>query len=377
MKIKLLRTRYIAYILALAGISWFLFNFLLARQSRVMYDYFIERPADYNIRRAERIAQSIRNSFYQEISKPSKENIHTFVEKYDDIPFLSVNFIYKDPDDILQSIKGSIKDLDILGAEYAYPISRDGEDLGTLLVYDINEAYERGLEEYQQLLLFTRVFFALLLFLVLSILVYREYSYKIDQEKKLAQYEAVHDGLTGLYTQKYFKQYLQKEISRSQRYKRPLSLIMCDVDRFKHFNDTYGHLAGDNALKQIAGIIKDNTRSSDIVARYGGEEFAVLLVEAGHEEAKSVAKRLKSLTSESIKLASRIKDSIEEADFKVKKKILHLTISLGISSYNGHEDYKKEYLIGEADHALYESKNKGRNLVTIYNPDTREFHSFS
>ena len=92
----------------------------------------------------------------------------------------------------------------------------------------------------------------------MSILIYREYSSKIEQEKRVAEYQAVHDGLTGLYTQKYFKEHLEREISRSHRYKRPISLIMCDVDHFKEFNDTYGHLSGDLALKTVARIIDES-----------------------------------------------------------------------------------------------------------------------
>jgi len=276
----------------------------------------------------------------------------------------------------MKSVREGAQEIDILSAEYVYPIKYGDRDIGTLLVYDINKEYKRGLEEYKHMINITRIFFAILLLLLLSVLIYREYSAKIENEKRIAEYQAVHDGLTGLYTQKYFKEHLEREIHRSKRYKSPLSLVMCDIDHFKDFNDTYGHLAGDRALKTVARIIADNVRSSDIVARYGGEEFAILLMEAGAEEAASVAKRLKSLADEALEVADRIKERVQNTAIDVDHDKASVTVSMGISSYNGGDDYKPEYLISEADHALYESKNSGRNLITVFNPQTKEFKNY-
>ncbi|MGD2279357.1 MAG: GGDEF domain-containing protein, partial [Candidatus Omnitrophota bacterium] len=161
-----------------------------------------------------------------------------------------------------------------------------------------------------------------------------------------------------------------------QRYKRPISLIMCDIDFFKRFNDTYGHLAGDEILRTVSRIITENVRASDIVARYGGEEFAILLMETGLKEAQSIAKRLKTLMDQSIEVAERIKDKVETTHISLDHKEVGVTLSMGLSSYDGHEDYKPEYLISEADHALYESKDGGRNLLTVFNPETKEFKSY-
>ena len=378
MKFSIFKTRFIAYLLFLSVISWFLFNFLLNTQSTIMYKYFIERPTTYNLERAERLASSIYQSFRQEVpSPPGLENIKVFIDKYNDIPFLSVNFIYQDSDGGMKSVLSGAKEIDILSAEYVYPIKYGDRDIGTLLVYDINKEYRRGLEEYRHMINITRIFFAILLLLLLSVLLYREYSAKIENEKRIAEYQAVHDGLTGLYTQKYFKEHLEREISRSKRYKSPLSLVMCDIDHFKHFNDTYGHLAGDKALKTVARIIAENVRSSDIVARYGGEEFAILLMEAGMEEAASVAKRLKSLADEALEVADRIKERVQTTPIDVDHEKASVTVSMGISSYNGRDDYKPEYLISEADHALYESKNSGRNIITVFNPQTNKFDQYS
>ncbi len=376
MKFSFLKTRFIAYLALLTILSWFLFNFLLNRQSSIMYQYFIEKPASYNLERAERLSSSIYQSFKKEVPEPSLDKISAFIEKYNDIPFLSVNFVYQDKQGVMRSVLKNVKEVDILNAEYVYPVSYGNREIGTLLVYDINKEYKRGLEEYNNTINITRISFAVLLLLILSVLLYREYSTKIEDEKRLAEYQAVHDGLTGLYTQKYFKEHLEREISRSHRYSRPLSLIMCDVDHFKEFNDTHGHLAGDAALRTVAEIITESVRTSDIVARYGGEEFAVLLMEAGHEEAQSVANRIKTLTDQAMEVADRIKDKVEHTQIPVDHTHATVTLSMGVSSYGGDPDYKPEYLIGQADHALYESKNNGRNRITIYNPATKEFKQY-
>jgi GGDEF domain-containing protein len=375
-KLSFLKTRYFAYLVLLSVLGWFLFNYLLASQSAIMYKYFIEKPTSYNLERAERLASSIYQSFKKEVPEPGMEAITAFINKYNDIPFLSVNFIYQDGSGVMKSVLKDVKEIDILSAEYVYPIKYGDKEVGTLLVYDINKEYKRGLEEYTHTLQMTRLFFGILLVLLFSIFLYREYSGKIERDKRIAEYQAVHDGLTGLYTHKFFIDNLEREINRSLRYKRPISLIMCDVDHFKKFNDTYGHLAGDMALKTVSEIISENTRTTDIVARYGGEEFAVLLIEAGLEQAKNVAKRLKIAVDEAIEVADRIKGRVEKTAITVDHKKVNVTLSMGLSSYDGHPDYKPEYLIGEADHALYESKNNGRNQLTIFDPATKEFKSY-
>lgn len=371
------KIRFVFYIFLLCVISWLLFNFLLNKQSTIMYRYFIEKPAGYNLERAERLSSSIYQSFKSEVTSPTIDNIHDFISKYNDIPFLSVNFIYRDNDGTMQSVLNNVKEIDILNAEYVYPIKSANTEIGTLLIYDINKEYKKGLQEYSHMLYLTRIFFAILLLLLLGLLLYREYSTKIEQQKRIAEYQAVHDGLTGLHTHKYFKDLLEHEIGRSKRYKHPLSLIMCDIDHFKQFNDTLGHLAGDKAIQIVAGIITANVRTSDIVARYGGEEFAVLLLETGFEDAKNIAKRLKTLTDQAVEIASRIKNEVSHTPLKIGRTENHITLSMGVASYDGHEDYKSEYLISEADHALYESKDNGRNLITLFNPETKKFERYA
>lgn len=375
MKFLFLKTRFVLYFVLLSLMSWFLFNFMLNKQSTIMYNYFIEKPAGYNLERAERLASSIYQSFKNEVASPNLPEIKTFIDKYNDIPFLSVNFIYRDDEGLMQSVL-EVKEIDILSAEYVYPIRNGSQEIGTLMVYDINKEYKKGLLEYNHMLNITRTSFAGLLFLILFLLLYREYSAKIEEQKRIAEYRAVHDGLTGLYTHKYFKDLLKHEVDRSKRYKSPLSLIMCDIDYFKNFNDTCGHLAGDTAIQTVARIIADNVRTSDIVARYGGEEFAILLLETGFDEAKNIAKRIKNLTDQAVEIAARIKDEVAATPLTIKSEEKHITMSMGVASYGGKDDYKPEYLISEADHALYESKNNGRNLITLFNSETKKFERY-
>jgi len=163
---------------------------------------------------------------------------------------------------------------------------------------------------------------------------------------------ATTDMMTKLKIHHYFQTVISEEIERCVRYERPLSLIMADIDHFKQFNDTYGHSAGDTVIKQVAAKIKESIREIDIAARYGGEEFAIILPKTESEEAIRVAERLRLSIEEEI---------VEHNDLK-----LNVTISIGVTSFNHDLDSSKQSFIERADAALYESKNKGRNRVTFF-----------
>jgi len=161
------------------------------------------------------------------------------------------------------------------------------------------------------------------------------------------------DSLTNLINHGRFQYLLSRELKTAAKLKRPLSLIMIDIDNFKKFNDTLGHPTGDKALTNIAKIIKKTCRSSDIVARYGGEEFAVVLPETNKESAWG--------------LAERLRQGVEKIDFSEQKTQPHkkLTVSLGLASFP--EDAKdKGRLITLADSALYQAKTAGKNRTHIY-----------
>jgi len=166
---------------------------------------------------------------------------------------------------------------------------------------------------------------------------------------------SITDGLTDLYNFRYLQERLEEETKRAQRFRRPLALIMADIDHFKEFNDTYGHPEGNKVLKVLANILKANVREIDIVGRYGGEEFIIILPEADREEAQRIAERI------------RIK--VEEYNFQNKEDHLNnpnrkITLSLGVTSCF-QESISPQNLIYKVDQALYQAKRKGRNRMEV------------
>ncbi len=162
------------------------------------------------------------------------------------------------------------------------------------------------------------------------------------------------DGLTSAYNKRYFLESLDREINRSSRYGRVLSLVMADIDHFKTINDNHGHLAGDFILRNLAGIIAKNLRREDLFARYGGEEFAIVLPEIDAEGARRVCEKLRSLVAENV--------------FEFDGEQLHVTISLGINtlySEEGEVPPTVDSLIAGADTQLYAAKQAGRNRVCL------------
>jgi diguanylate cyclase (GGDEF)-like protein len=161
---------------------------------------------------------------------------------------------------------------------------------------------------------------------------------------------AITDGLTKLYNSRSFYTQLELEVDRFNRYKHPLALLLLDIDNFKEYNDSYGHLEGDKVLVRFSQIIKTCLRANDSAYRYGGEEFTVILPETNGDEAKTVAQRIRS--------------SLEAEKYKpVPGKVARITISIGVT-----QCYPKEELstfIRRADKAMYLSKENGRNRVSV------------
>ncbi|MBQ3643469.1 MAG: diguanylate cyclase [Candidatus Riflebacteria bacterium] len=164
---------------------------------------------------------------------------------------------------------------------------------------------------------------------------------------------AVTDEMTKLYNHRYFQQRLDEELLRADRYEDHISLLILDVDHFKHFNDTYGHPEGDRVLKTVARLIEKSIREIDIAARYGGEEFVVVCPE-------------KSGTGALVP-AERIRKAIEGFDFRINGVHVPITVSVGAACYPDNATTKAE-LIKKSDTALYYSKENGRNRSTLYNP---------
>lgn len=158
------------------------------------------------------------------------------------------------------------------------------------------------------------------------------------------------DGLTGLRNHRYFYTRLEQEMSRAQRYGHPLSVIILDVDYFKHYNDANGHLMGDHILRDLASCLKISMRENDLVARYGGDEFSVILPETGKAAAMEIGERIRDLVSEHAFLNRE-----SQPGGKV-------TISLGVATFpEDAADIKR--LVGQADDALYVAKKTGRDSV--------------
>lgn len=162
------------------------------------------------------------------------------------------------------------------------------------------------------------------------------------------------DSLTGVFNRRYFFELLGYEFTASQRYERPLSLVMFDVDFLKKINDTYGHQVGDELLKKAAEAVRGELRASDVLARYGGDEFVILLSNSDEHDASMVLER--------------IYREVQSAYIRVDGKKLGITISAGIASIQPEMD-KADQLVMQADRALYTAKNSGRNRMMVFKND--------
>jgi diguanylate cyclase (GGDEF)-like protein len=162
------------------------------------------------------------------------------------------------------------------------------------------------------------------------------------------------DGLTGLANRRHFNEVLEAELKRAVRNRQCLSLILCDVDYFKKYNDQYGHVTGDKCLQNIGAIMRANfKRAGDLPARYGGEEFAVILPETAPDKAVQLAERL------CLALVARaLPHSVTGVQGLV-------TLSAGVVGGQASLEHNAEWFISQADQALYRSKENGRNQVTL------------
>ncbi len=377
----LFRKSFVKYLIVLSVVSWFIFNHLINTQSKIMYQSLAQRPPVYHMR-VTWGTQSILNDFKRKMTNSSISEIKSFLEEYNSLPSFSVDFLYKDKNGKMRSVLQKTTTDKLVKTEYAYPARYGNNKPGKLLIYDINKQMKKRFEEYRRVTSIIKILFVITLILLLSNLLFNEYNLEINKQKKiiesqkrLAEDRARHDAPTGLHTQQYFKDRLQEEINKANKHKYPIALIMCDIDNFKQFNDTHGHLAGDEVLKSVANILKKSVRSYDIVARYGGEEFAMLLF--GTDKEKLFATRRKKLTDVSIVTADRIRKKVESVKLNINNKKLGVTISMGIAIYEAKEAYKTGSFINEADSALYESKNTGRNCITIFDSKTNQFHKCS
>ena len=166
----------------------------------------------------------------------------------------------------------------------------------------------------------------------------------LEAANQALQRKADLDGLTGIYNHAYLMNSMDKEIDRAKRYGTALSIVMIDIDNFKTFNDTHGHLVGDQVLKSVAEYLLDSLRSIDVTGRYGGEEFMLILPNTTRIGALDVAER--------------IRQGIASSGFTLRE--LRISVSAGVAEFNGQT---KDSLIQSADYNMYKAKRKGKNRV--------------
>ena len=233
----------------------------------------------------------------------------------------------------------------LIGDYLCVPLAADGETLGVLYL-ECGQPAQWPLTEAEQAkqTIFKRRAIAVAerLSLALASLKLRE----------LLRNQSIRDPLTGLFNRRYLEESLNRELRRTARTRRPLSIVMLDLDNFKHFNDTFGHQAGDLVLKEVATLARCRLRASDIACRFGGEEFSLILCEADIEGAA--------------KCVRGICEAVKHLSVKYRGETLGgLTLSAGIANFPAHGD-NLEDLINAADTALYTAKREGRDRTIIY-----------
>lgn len=218
---------------------------------------------------------------------------------------------------------------------------------------DVVSLYEKeSLDEVDNLRSAQQVVLIITIFTILieAVFVFRPMVSKISSFARRLQWEATHDYLSGIYNRRAFFMIGEKLLHSSKRNKKPSSIIMIDIDKFKVVNDNYGHAAGDIAIQHVARITKENIRSSDVLARFGGEEFVILLPETNANGA--------------VTLAEKIRIKINETPLSVKNKHITISASFGVSASSLSDD-SLELLIQKADDRLYVAKESGRNKVEV------------
>jgi len=235
--------------------------------------------------------------------------------------FMSVNTKINSIDVFLNSLKSVIQDTDNLN----------------IIIQELSGVYFFFISQL--------VVFAFSLIFLLIAFWYTTQKYLIMKKDSLI------DPLTKIYNRRAVFFALNRELKRTQRYRHPTSIAMIDIDFFKKYNDTNGHVAGDRLLKRFAKIFRDTLREYDIYGRYGGEEFIVVFPETKLKNAVLVCERLRKL--------------IEKTKFYHQERLPHknVTVSIGVAEVKGKKRMKKETLIENADECLYKAKESGRNKV--------------
>ena len=174
---------------------------------------------------------------------------------------------------------------------------------------------------------------------------------EIESLHETLREQAIRDPLTGLYNLRFLNESMKRELAQATRENNPLSVVFMDIDHFKDFNDTYGHMAGDEVLQALGNMLRTQTRAGDIACRYGGEEFMVIMPSAHPEEA--------------FKRADEWRKLFESTKIINKGELLSATVSAGVATFPDHGSTDDD-IWRAADHALYMAKSAGRNRTVIY-----------
>ncbi len=231
---------------------------------------------------------------------------------------------------------------DIIKKEY-------DSDVIVITGYSENYSYEEAVKKGASDFVFKPVRLEELLLRLNRVLRERRLKKHRNQILKKLEKLAITDGLTKLHNSRHFYYAIELEIGRSNRYNHPLGLLLLDIDNFKHYNDSFGHLEGDKVLYTIGRTIKSLLRTMDSAYRYGGEEFTIILPETNIAKAETVGQRIRA--------------AIESAQFFPEpEKPVSVTISVGVTQYSPQETVSS--FVQRADKAMYISKQHGKNLVT-------------
>ncbi len=184
---------------------------------------------------------------------------------------------------------------------------------------------------------------------------------KLKKEADEVTFKSLHDNLTGLSNREAYNKRIEETLANLRRYDVEASIMVCDIDHFKKVNDTFGHHIGDMVLKKVAELLKNKVRVNDFVARYGGEEFAVIMPHTTLDKALIVGEKVRALIDESV--------------FKIKDKVIPVTISIGVGAFRKEDDTVSAF--ERADSALYLAKRSGRNMVKTEEDVQMSGHSLS
>jgi diguanylate cyclase (GGDEF)-like protein/PAS domain S-box-containing protein len=250
-----------------------------------------------------------------------------------DIMVMSFGDLYAHPDDAMGFRKeiarsGSVRDYEVR------LLRKDGTVRDCLFIVTAKRGLDGIITGYQGI--------------VRDVTEHKQMEEALRQSEKRYRELSITDDLTSLYNSRHFYNQLQREIDRASRYRRPLALLLLDVDNFKGYNDTYGHLAGDEVLARLGEVIRKSIRRTDSAYRYGGEEFTVVLTETKGKDAVTVAERLR-------------KKFAAENFLPASGSPLNMTISIGVTDYVGGEEITD--LVKRADQNMYMAKHRGKDCV--------------